>query len=134
MISPRGQRDCGLPDAIGLSVEWQRLLLPMGEVAGQKNAQVSTAREHSQVPGRVARQRDEDEHAVAGEVVRATKWTERRTVEVDGRSVRVKLGRLDGRVVNVAPEHDDCAAVARATGTPIKSVWAAALAAASELT
>ena len=57
-----------------------------------------------------------------------------RTVEVDGRRVRVKLGRLDGRVVNVAPEHDDCAAVARATGTPIKSVWAAALAAASELT
>jgi len=58
---------------------------------------------------------------------------EERTVEVDGRVVRVKLGRLDGRIVNVAPEHDDCAAVARATGTPIKSVWAAALAAAGEL-
>jgi uncharacterized protein (TIGR00299 family) protein len=59
---------------------------------------------------------------------------EERTVEVDGQAVRVKLGRLDGRIVNVAPEHDDCAAVARATGTPIKSVWAAALAAAAELT
>jgi uncharacterized protein (TIGR00299 family) protein len=59
---------------------------------------------------------------------------EERAVEVDGRVVRVKVGRLDGRVVNVAPEHDDCAAVARATGTPIKSVWAAALAAAAELT
>jgi uncharacterized protein (TIGR00299 family) protein len=59
---------------------------------------------------------------------------EERTVEVDGRPVRVKLGRLDGRVVNVAPEHDDCAAVARATGAPIKSVWAAALAAARLLT
>lgn len=59
---------------------------------------------------------------------------EERTVEVGGRQVRVKLGRLDGRIVNVAPEHDDCAAVARATGTPIKSVWAAALAAAAELT
>ena len=58
---------------------------------------------------------------------------EERTVEVDGRQVRVKLGRLDGRIVNVAPEHDDCAAVAQATGTPIKSVWAAALAAAAEL-
>jgi uncharacterized protein (TIGR00299 family) protein len=57
---------------------------------------------------------------------------EERTVEVDGGSVRVKLGRLDGRIVNVAPEHDDCAAVARASGTPIKSVWAAALAAASD--
>jgi uncharacterized protein (TIGR00299 family) protein len=57
---------------------------------------------------------------------------EERTVQVDGRPVRVKLGRLEGRVVNVAPEHDDCAAVARATGIPVKSVWAAALAAARE--
>ena len=52
------------------------------------------------------------------------------TVEVDGDPVRVKVGRLDGRVVNVAPEHDDCAALARARGTAVKSVWAAALAAA----
>jgi uncharacterized protein (TIGR00299 family) protein len=59
---------------------------------------------------------------------------EERSVEVDGHAVRVKVGRLGGRVVNVAPEHDDCASVARATGTPIKSVWAAALAAAAELT
>jgi uncharacterized protein (TIGR00299 family) protein len=58
---------------------------------------------------------------------------EERTVEVEGGSVRVKLGRLDGRVVNVAPEHDDCAAIARATGTSVKSVWAAALAAARDL-
>jgi uncharacterized protein (TIGR00299 family) protein len=59
---------------------------------------------------------------------------EERVVELDGGQVRVKLGRLDGRIVNVAPEHDDCAALARATGTPVKSVWAAALAAARELT
>lgn len=59
---------------------------------------------------------------------------EEHAVELDGRPVRVKLGRLDGRIVNVAPEHDDCAAVARATGVPVKSVWAAALAAARELT
>lgn len=55
-----------------------------------------------------------------------------RTVQVDGRPVRVKLGLLEGRVVNVAPEHDDCAALAHETGTPVKSVWAAALAAARE--
>jgi uncharacterized protein (TIGR00299 family) protein len=54
-----------------------------------------------------------------------------RTVAVAGGSVRVKLGLLDGRVVNVAPEHDDCAALARATGRPVKTVWAAALAAAA---
>ena len=53
-----------------------------------------------------------------------------RVVELDGGSVRVKLGLLDGRVVNVAPEHDDCADLARRTGRSVKSVWAAALAAA----
>src|SRR5438477_4122278 len=59
---------------------------------------------------------------------------EERTIELDGHMVRVKIGRLEGCVVNVAPEHDDCAAIARATGAPVKSVWAAALAAAGELT
>lgn len=59
---------------------------------------------------------------------------EERTVDVDGSPVRVKLGRLDGRIVNVAPEHDDCATVARQTGASVKSVWTAALAAARELT
>ncbi len=57
---------------------------------------------------------------------------EERTVALDGGSVRVKVARLDGRVVNVAPEHDDCAALARATGRAVKSVWAAAVAAAHE--
>jgi uncharacterized protein (TIGR00299 family) protein len=55
---------------------------------------------------------------------------EERVVEVEGGTVRVKIGRLDGRVVNVAPEHDDCAEVARRAGRSVKSVWAAALAAA----
>jgi pyridinium-3,5-bisthiocarboxylic acid mononucleotide nickel chelatase len=55
------------------------------------------------------------------------------SVSVDGHEVRVKLGRLQGRLVNVAPEHDDCAAVAKATGRPVKAVWAQALAAAGEL-
>jgi hypothetical protein len=58
---------------------------------------------------------------------------EEREVQVEGGTVRVKLGRLDGRIVNVAPEHDDCAALARSLGRPVKSVWAAALAAAQEL-
>jgi uncharacterized protein (DUF111 family) len=46
--------------------------------------------------------------------------------------VRVKLGALDGRTVNAAPEHDDCLAVARRTGRPVKAVWAEAMAAAAE--
>ena len=53
-----------------------------------------------------------------------------RDVTVEGHSVRVKLGLLDGEVVNLAPEHDDCARAAAALGRPVKSVWAAALAAA----
>jgi uncharacterized protein (TIGR00299 family) protein len=54
-----------------------------------------------------------------------------REVDIDGHSVRVKIGLLDGRVVNVAPEHDDCAAAAAATGRPVKQIWAEALAAAT---
>jgi uncharacterized protein (TIGR00299 family) protein len=54
-----------------------------------------------------------------------------REVDIDGHTVRVKIGILDGRVVNVAPEHDDCAAVAAAVGRPVKQIWAEALAAAT---
>jgi len=43
--------------------------------------------------------------------------------------VRVKLGVLDGDVVNVSPEHDDCARVAARLGVPVGEVWARALAA-----
>jgi uncharacterized protein (TIGR00299 family) protein len=54
-----------------------------------------------------------------------------REVDIDGHTVRVKIGLLEGRVVNVAPEHDDCAAIAAATGRPVKQIWAEALAAAN---
>jgi len=53
-----------------------------------------------------------------------------REVAVEGHRVRVKLGLLDGRVVNAVPEHDDCASVAALTGRPVKQVWGDALAAA----
>ena len=55
---------------------------------------------------------------------------ESRTVEVGGEPVRVKVGRLDGEVVNLAPEHADCERAARISGAPVKTVWAQALAAA----
>jgi len=54
-----------------------------------------------------------------------------REVRVDGRTIRVKIGLLGGEVVNVAPEHDDCVAVATATGRPVKQIWAEAMAAAT---
>jgi pyridinium-3,5-bisthiocarboxylic acid mononucleotide nickel chelatase len=50
-----------------------------------------------------------------------------RRVDVEGHPIRVKVALRGGRVVNVAPEHDDCAAVAAALGRPVKQVWAAAL-------
>jgi hypothetical protein len=58
---------------------------------------------------------------------------EERAVSVGGGKVRVKIGRLEGRVVNVAPEHDDCAEIARQTRRSVKSVWMEAMARGSEL-
>ena len=58
-------------------------------------------------------------------------WVE---VEVDGLPVRVKLGRRDGRITTAAPEHDDAAAAARATGLPLKAIYERALRAVSDST
>src|SRR6266568_8616691 len=42
-------------------------------------------------------------------------------------SVRVKIGRRNGRVLTRAPEYDDCKRVAQQAGVPLKEVQAAAL-------
>ncbi len=54
---------------------------------------------------------------------------ERTTVEVDieGHVIRVKLGLRDDSIVNAAPEYEDALRVARATGMPLKLVYARAL-------
>jgi uncharacterized protein (TIGR00299 family) protein len=56
---------------------------------------------------------------------------DRRFVDVDlhGATVRVKLGILNGRVVTVSPEHDDCSRLARQTGLPLREIYTAARAA-----
>src|SRR5207245_380379 len=51
------------------------------------------------------------------------------TVDVAGHAVRIKVARLDGRVVNAVPEYDDVAAAAAALHRPVKAVLAAASAA-----
>ena len=56
-----------------------------------------------------------------------------RTVRVDGQPVRVKLGLLDGEVVNAMPEWEDVAAAAAALGRPAKAVLTAAHTAAADL-
>jgi pyridinium-3,5-bisthiocarboxylic acid mononucleotide nickel chelatase len=115
--------------------------------AGALDVWVTPATMKKGRPGLVlsALARPADERAVAEAVLRETttlgvrisavrRWElerEWRTVEVDGERVRIKAGSLDGRIVNAAPEHDDCAAVARRTGRPVKQVWADALAAAT---
>jgi uncharacterized protein (TIGR00299 family) protein len=53
-------------------------------------------------------------------------------VDVGGQSVQVKLARLDGEVVNVAPEFDDVVRAAAALGRPVKAVLAAAASAAND--
>ena len=56
------------------------------------------------------------------------------TVELaDGSTVRVKIARLDGEVVNAVPEFDDVVAVAARLGRPTKAVLAEATAAATAL-
>jgi uncharacterized protein (TIGR00299 family) protein len=50
-----------------------------------------------------------------------------REVRVGGLAIRVKLGFDDGRLLNVAPEHDDCAAASVELGLPVKQVWGLAL-------
>jgi pyridinium-3,5-bisthiocarboxylic acid mononucleotide nickel chelatase len=51
-------------------------------------------------------------------------------VSVGAEQVLVKIGRRDGRIMNIAPEHDDCAAAAAKLGLPVKEVFARALVAA----
>ena len=58
------------------------------------------------------------------------RWLE---VTIGGHPVRVKVGTRDGLPVNVAPEHADCAAAARALGLPLKDVYREAMSAASLL-
>ncbi|HEY5906620.1 MAG TPA: nickel pincer cofactor biosynthesis protein LarC [Vicinamibacteria bacterium] len=48
-------------------------------------------------------------------------------VETPYGTVRVKVGRRLGRVVNAQPEFDDCQRQAAERGAPVKEVWAAAL-------
>ncbi len=58
---------------------------------------------------------------------REIKNVEIKSGQPEGQLVRVKIGKdLDGKVINVQPEFEDCASYARATGTPLKEVLSAA--------
>jgi len=114
--------------------------------AGALDAWVAPVQMKKSRPGVVltAVARPEDETAVAETMLRHTttlgvrllpvlRWEldrERHTVAVAGQPVSVKIGRLAGDLVNLAPEHEDVARAAAALGRPAKAVWAEAWAAA----
>jgi uncharacterized protein (TIGR00299 family) protein len=60
------------------------------------------------------------------EVARRCLDREWRQVETEYGPVRVKIGRLNDEVLNVAPEYDDCARLAREKGVPMKTIYDAA--------
>lgn len=55
------------------------------------------------------------------------------TVQIEGHAVRIKIGSRNGEVMTVTPEYEDAAAVARATGTPLREIFEAARRAADQL-
>ena len=68
------------------------------------------------------RRRNEHRYVLARETI---------TVDVDGHEIRVKLARdATGRLLHASPEHDDCAAAARALGLPLATIRERATAAA----
>lgn len=51
---------------------------------------------------------------------------EQRNVKTEFGEITVKIGTLNGKVVQIAPEYESCRSVATAVGVPIKEVYAAA--------
>ncbi len=50
---------------------------------------------------------------------------ERKIEEIDTQfgKIKVKIGILDGKVVNVAPEYEECKKIAKENGVPIKNIY-----------
>jgi uncharacterized protein (DUF111 family) len=60
------------------------------------------------------------------EVARRCLEREWREVETEFGPVRIKIGRLNDEVVNVAPEYEDCVRLARERDVPVAEVYEAA--------
>ncbi|HEY5117996.1 MAG TPA: nickel insertion protein, partial [Anaerolineales bacterium] len=58
---------------------------------------------------------------------------EEETVETSFGPVQVKIAKLNGRVMNVAPEYRDCLRIAKEKNIPLKDIYQAALAAVGSL-
>jgi len=135
--------ECTLDD---LSGELVAAAVAACVAAGALDAWVTPVQMKKGRPGVVltAVVRPERETAVAETMLRHTstlgvrllpiqRWEldrERHVVLVDEQPVGVKVGRLGGELINLAPEHEDVARAAEALGRPAKAVWAQAWAAA----
>ncbi|SDF14979.1 nickel pincer cofactor biosynthesis protein LarC [Sporolituus thermophilus] len=49
------------------------------------------------------------------------------TVDTPWGAVRVKIGRLDGRIINIAPEFEDCRTIAERHNIPLKAIHSCVL-------
>jgi hypothetical protein len=48
---------------------------------------------------------------------------ETKVVEVYGEPIRIKVGLLNERIVQIAPEYEDCKLVAKTSGLPLKEIY-----------
>lgn len=111
--------------AAGASDAWARPVLMKKGRPGQEITCISDAWHGDTL--RAVLFRETTTLAIRGHLVE--KWHLERewvTVDVAGSPIRLKVGRLGGEVVNVAPEYEDCAAAAAATGLALKEVFARA--------
>jgi len=65
-------------------------------------------------------------------VMRYALGRETASVTVAGQAIRIKVGRRQGRVIQMAPEYEDCRRAASRTGLPLKHLYQLALAKAWE--
>lgn len=56
-----------------------------------------------------------------------------KTIETEYGNVKVKIGKRDGRIINIAPEYEDCKRIAKERGVPIMEVYEKVKSAAEKL-
>ncbi|MDR3349056.1 MAG: nickel pincer cofactor biosynthesis protein LarC [Acidaminococcales bacterium] len=54
------------------------------------------------------------------------RYTEKIKLPLYG-DMHIKYGKLDGKIINMAPEFEDCSNLSALTGRPIKEIWQAAM-------
>ena len=112
--------DAGALDAFGVPVQMKkgRPGIIMTVLAEPAHAELLTSILLTETTTLGVRMRQEQRRVLDREHV---------TVQSFWGPIRVKLGRLQGQVVNCAPEFEDCRKIAESTGVPLKTVLQEAL-------